>query len=769
MALGDFGGGLLAGIQGVQAMSQQRRDNAARDRQMDQTDRSLRLSEYELELSRDRLAENKRQFEITSKQTDRGLAVDEQNADTNKRLADVSEGNLKIAQAEEGRKATDYAEGQKKKELATLVNTGGKLGFVDPTNPSKVDELALAGQLQVRDRNANNFALTILNKGSLPRPEGFEYTEIREVNGKLAVLGKYKDGRQGVLTENGSIRPDDQVVLLDPKTAASMISDEYVNFDVLEAIKGTAGAEYLAMSAVNEADTVAASAQAKVTTTIDAQGNPAASRSFRRVLAAAGSEQEKRQIIRQTAEDLGIDIPAPPEPGDKIIDYTPPEGNSAMSGGMGFDYRVFANGKIQVDGLNGQIAKLESELEEDVNTPQQVQKKQAKIFELQQERDAIIDDRNRKSLNSVEAEIADYENKVSKTRGKSKDYWQGLLDKKIAKRDELRTALGDITPVMQTEAWAQLEANVIDRVDGMTPEEIDAAVDSGELTLTVDQINTMSQRLQEAGVKTIADIAKLPTKEQLASRALLAVVAPDVTARDTARAELANLKETGTTSYSRSSLDQANTDATKARANLINAEANLINAQTNWGNYKKGLTKDARERLGAAAEEAERIFTSMNSRFRPDPDNPQETTTNYRAAIAGFSQDLRNFTAVKAQFADDPEALGIIDGAINAGISEAVASFVNNGPSAGFGATLKSFFLDSPNAQGSDFSLSRVRVNDPQNPTELIYLSYETDASGSRTGEQQGARIKISDLEKVSKSIADYVKKTAVANTANVN
>ena len=537
----------------------------------------------------------------------------------------------------------------------------------------------------------------------------------------------------------------------------------------MEAIKGTAGAEYLAMMGVNEADMQAASAQAKVTTTIDAQNDPAASRSFRRVLAAAGSEEEKRQIIRQTAEDLDIDIPAPPEPGDKIIDYTPPEGNSAMSGGMGFNYSVFANGKIQVDGLNGQIAKLEAELEEDVNTPQQVQKKQAKIFELQQERDAIIDDRNRKSLDSVEAEIADYENKVSKSRAKQKAYWQGLLDKKIAKRDELRTALGDITPVMQTEAWAQLEADVINRVDSMTPEEIDAAVDSGELTLTVDQINTMSQRLQEAGVKTIADIAKLPTKEQLASRALLAVVAPDVSARDNARRELANLKETGTPSYSSKELDAASTERVKAEANLLNAQANLQKAKTSWANYVKGIDSDGRSRLGRAGDEAGKVFDSMTTRFRTDPENPQKLTTNYRAAIAGFSNDLRKIVAAKAEFKGDAEATEIIDGAINAGISEAIAVFVENGPSASWGASLKSFFLDGPNAQGTDFSLSRVRVDDPQNPTELIYLSYATDASGARTGEQQGARIKISDLEKVSKSIADYAKTTAIANTANAN
>ena len=51
MALGDFGGGLLAGIQGVQAMSQQRRDNAARDRRLDQQDRQLDIAQDQLDIA----------------------------------------------------------------------------------------------------------------------------------------------------------------------------------------------------------------------------------------------------------------------------------------------------------------------------------------------------------------------------------------------------------------------------------------------------------------------------------------------------------------------------------------------------------------------------------------------------------------------------------------------------------------------------------------------------------------------------------------------
>ena len=51
MALGDFGGGLLAGIQGVQQMSQQRRVNAQTDRRLDQQDRQLDIAQDQLDIA----------------------------------------------------------------------------------------------------------------------------------------------------------------------------------------------------------------------------------------------------------------------------------------------------------------------------------------------------------------------------------------------------------------------------------------------------------------------------------------------------------------------------------------------------------------------------------------------------------------------------------------------------------------------------------------------------------------------------------------------
>lgn len=741
MALGDFGGGLVAGMQGAQAFAQQRRDNQFRRDQLDLQTRQLELSADELELSREKQAENIRQFNESLKRTDRGLAVDEKNAqtsrmnaETNQGLLAVQQGDLKIRQAQEGRDATEFETEQFVELSGDLFVRAGKYGLVSSSDATRLDEDVLAGQLQTGDRNATALSLQVLNEGTLPKPKGFKYTQIRKgPNGGLSVIGRYEDGSMGVLTAEGTVEKTDKVLILDPKQAARAVSNEWLNFRVLDGAKGRAGSEYMAMMGVNQADinarSQAADEQATVVTTIDAQGDPAASRSFRTVLALAETDEERRQLVRQTAIDLGIPVPEPtapeqaPEPtrereGVRTVVETAP---FPISGGM----------KERI--INESRADIQTEL------------------------DAL----KRKN------EVGGQTGSRGAAQRKARDRRIAKLEAKLADIDGKTPAEAPKTPVMDTEAWGQFEETVIQRVDGMSDEEIDAAVDSGELTLTVDQVNVMGQRMQEAGVQSIADVAKLPTNEQLAARVLLAVVAPDEKARERARMEISNLKETGTTSYSRAELDEADTERRKADANVFNAQANLQNAQTNWARYVKGIDSDGRSRLGRAGEKAGQVFDSMVARFRPDPERPEKLTKNYRSAIAGFSQDLRKIIATKAEFKGDAEATEIIDGAINAGISEAVAVFVDNGPSASFGASLKSFFLDAPNAQGTDFSLSRVRVNDPQNPTELIYLSYATDAQGNRTGEQQGARIKISDLEKVSKAIADYATTTAIANTAN--
>ena len=116
MALGDLGGGILAGVQGAQAFAQQRRDNQFRQDQ--------------LQLDREKQAENIRQF-------NEALKIDQQNADTSRMNAEtnqgqlaVSQGNLRIAEAEESRAARDDERAQDTQRAGDFYTRAGKLGYL---------------------------------------------------------------------------------------------------------------------------------------------------------------------------------------------------------------------------------------------------------------------------------------------------------------------------------------------------------------------------------------------------------------------------------------------------------------------------------------------------------------------------------------------------------------------------------------------------------------------------------------------------------------
>ena len=115
----------------------------------------------------------------------------------------------------------------------------------------------------------------------------------------------------------------------------------------------------------------------------------------------------------------------------------------------------------------------------------------------------------------IDEEIKDTQERFDRAAPARKEFWQGKLDEKNAKRDEIRTALGEITPAMQTEAYKQLETQLFTRLEGMSKQEIDALVDSGELPFSEEQVAVMRQRAQEAGIQKPSDIQKLPSQERL--------------------------------------------------------------------------------------------------------------------------------------------------------------------------------------------------------------------------------------------------------------
>jgi hypothetical protein len=171
----DLGSAILAGFQGVQALSQQRARN---------------------QLAQDQLAQEERRLGIL----DRQLAVSESE---NKRAAD--EATLKATRASND-------------QFIQSLNAAGFL----KSDMLSIDDNKLSNEIKSGNRTATQFALELVNKsGELPQGSVAESLQLLP-DGNYAITVRNKDGSIGAVTRDGSSTPDSQVVNFDPGKLASL-------------------------------------------------------------------------------------------------------------------------------------------------------------------------------------------------------------------------------------------------------------------------------------------------------------------------------------------------------------------------------------------------------------------------------------------------------------------------------------------------------------------------------------------------------------------
>ena len=757
MAVQDFGSALLGGFQGAMALGQQRRENVFKQTELEQQNRRLGIAAEELELGERRLLENTRQFDEALKRTDEELNQGQQRIDVSRRTVAVAEGELAISQDENKRLQTTFDREQENLEIGDLTNVAGKQGFLSQNNPQLLDATALSAALAKGGPAVDRFALGILNNGTLPRPEGFTYTAVNRDprTGVLSIVGQYDNGEPGVLTEEGGSDPNENVVMLTPAQAANLLSDEWVNFNVIEGAKTNAGVLFQFYSNANASDLGVmedqANLQARVVTTIDSQGDPAAAREFRRVLGSAESQEEKEEIVKQFAQEMDIEIPATIDIRGELVDYMP-DPKTGFSGEVSLTAQQgtgigFTNRKKVVEKLDRDIARLEASLE--TASPAQQRSIQEDINDLDAKRGEVISRANRTSLESVGAEIADLTKSRDRAAAIRKPYWQGKIDEKMKVQKDLEESLGMRTPVMSTDAYKQLENQVIARVESMTPEEVDTAVDNGELSFSPEAIATMRQRLQEAGVSNIQDISKLPTREQLSTRALLAVIAPDQTARDAARQEMNNLKETGTLSMSALQAGEQGVKEGTLRVRIDELARNLRNDIVAANASEQDRVDAASETTAAFIENANKIFFGEEG---------GEVNLSAKDAKR-FSTMLLPQMLQRASRATSESEAQQYQAGLNTAISLVVASYAAE-EEGGVGETLLSFFRQDAKdvATATDFDLSRVEMETDASGRPSMFYSLE--ANGARLDEG----VPATDLQKLDERIYNIVVNAATRN-----
>jgi hypothetical protein len=171
----DLGSAILAGIQGAQAMGQQRIRN---------------------QLAQDELAQGERRIGLLQRQ----VAVDE---DTNRRAV------------EEANRLNTIRDNDK------FVQGLNAAGFLAP-NMLSIDGDKLRNGINSGDRTAISIGLDLVNRsGELPKNSRAEAIQPLP-DGGYAITVRNEDGSRGVVTRDGSSNPDSEVVNFDARTLANL-------------------------------------------------------------------------------------------------------------------------------------------------------------------------------------------------------------------------------------------------------------------------------------------------------------------------------------------------------------------------------------------------------------------------------------------------------------------------------------------------------------------------------------------------------------------
>jgi hypothetical protein len=263
MALGDFGGGLLAGIQGAQSASQQRF-------QRDQDER-----------------------------------------------------RTKVYEAADARAQGEYDLNMRKEGSRKILGRAQDLGYMDTSG--KMDVERLKTDLAAGNADAQQLILDVANANTVSNPfarEGMRYNNLQkdQSTGRVVLTGNYNDdpSKGGIMTVGGTNSDSDPIAWLQPDQLAEMTRQELegrhfgevsdrVLFNAIRGVADTTVADRRAQRGVT---------QEAVNIKMDesaASGNPnavAAARQFKAQLADPSlSDDERAAIYKQAAESFGIAIP----------------------------------------------------------------------------------------------------------------------------------------------------------------------------------------------------------------------------------------------------------------------------------------------------------------------------------------------------------------------------------------------------------------------------------------------------------------------------
>ena len=572
-----------------------------------------------------------------------------------------------------------------------LMAQGRREGYIlaDP----KAGRLRLSDTFNERlaagDQAAQEFAIGVANRGSGNRvPAGFQIDEIKPIKGqdgvtRYAVGGANADGSRGVLTVDGSST--------DSSIAKQFDGSELAGFARL-AFNSRNGFLYNQNlvdlnSFQNSLDLVASQVAENI---FDAtQGNPEVQRAAGAVIANSETDEERVENINKLAADVGVE-PIPQQIGDQAKTQSDSDPESATT-------------PAPKDN-SAQIAKLEKEL-------------------------AAIEGRktgtSRANVRAAERKRAE----IQRLKDESEPEGEGIMSKVLAAQN--RTFGGSPIP-------AQVEEVVAPVVEGKTIAEIDEAVDNGELRVDPETGRAAADDLQNEGVNTAADLAKLDPRRQAFAYAMIIASTPNDGNRRAVRDQLINVLETGVSDRGAEARQQ---------------ERLALDQQK----FIRQLRKD-RDDLRKLNVPAIQKFTQELLDFNFDDEG--RLTGDRKAFFTTANRLIPSIQAQTLLAENDPETRSLLQRTGNQALGLVLQNMAASG---NYGGAVDSFVAAFRPDVNNNINADLTGID---SDGELIFYGVRdgTDKDGRPTYRRQGEGVAITELRKINPDVANLLVKVAEDN-----
>ena len=574
-----------------------------------------------------------------------------------------------------------------------LMAQGRREGYIlaDP----KAGRLRLSDTFNERlaagDQAAQEFAIGVANRGSGNRvPAGFQIDEIKPIKGqdgvtRYAVGGANADGSRGVLTVDGSST--------DSSIAKQFDGSELAGFARL-AFNSRNGFLYNQNlvdlnSFQNSLDLVAAQVGENI---LDAtQGNPEVQRAAGAVIANSETDEERVQNINKLAADVGVE-PIP----QQIVDQAKTQSDSDPESAA----------KPAPKDNSAQIAKLEKEL-------------------------AAIEGRktgtSRANVRAAERKRAEIQRLKDESEPEPES--KGITGRVLAGRN--RASGGSPIP-------AQVEEVVAPVVEGKTIAEIDEAVDNGELRVDPETARAAAEDLQNEGVNTAADLAKLDPRRQAFAYAMIVASTPNDGNRRAVRDQLINVLETGVSDRGAEARQQ---------------ERLALDQQK----FIRQLRKD-RDDLRKLNVPAIQKFTQELLDFNFDDEG--RLTGDRKAFFTTANRLIPSIQAQTLLAENDPETRSLLRRTGNQALGLVLQNMAASG---NYGGAVDSFVAAFRPDVNNNINADLTGID---SDGELIFYGVRdgTDKDGRPTYRRQGEGVEITELRKINPDVANLLVKVAEDN-----